>query len=84
MDCFICGNEALLLRTGPSGRSVNCPECGIYEARGDFNPACRAVAEGLRSALDRQRSEAVEPAVLTSQAAYLLYVLSRVGLNSRA
>lgn len=84
MDCFICGNEALLLKNESSARSVKCPVCGIYEAQGNFNPACHTVAEGLRGILDRQRREAIELPIITGQSAYLLYALSRIGVNSHS
>ena len=84
MDCFICGNEAVLLKNECSGRWVDCPCCGIYEARGDFIPACHAVAEGLRGILDRQRRAFIDPPIITGQSAYLLYALSRIGLNSHS
>lgn len=84
MDCFICGSEALLLKDELPSRLIDCPSCGSYEARGAFVPACHAVAEGLRSSLERQRRELIEPPIITGQTAYLLYALSRVGFNSHS
>ncbi|MBK5001473.1 hypothetical protein IAE37_003749 [Pseudomonas sp. S31] len=84
MDCFICGNEALLLKDECSGCWVDCSGCGIYEAQGEFVPACHTVAEGLRGILDRQRQAFIEPPIITGQSAYLLYALSLIGFNSHS
>lgn len=81
MECFICGAGALRRGLELGGHSVDCPECGLYEAQGDFSKTYQVVATGMRDILDLQRQQGIALPVISGQSAFKLYLLSRVSVN---
>jgi hypothetical protein len=81
MECFICGAAAQRRALKSGGHSIDCPECGLYQAQGDFSKAYQVVATGMRDILDLQRQQGIALPVISGQSALTLCLLRRVSVN---
>ena len=84
MDCVICGKSAHALKRAADKQTVDCPECGIFEARGDFCESYQVEADGMRQILMMQRQAGIGLPVISGQSAFVLYLLSRVRLSDES
>lgn len=81
MDCVICGATAQEIKPPLVKRSIDCPECGLYEAQGDFSEVYQVAAAGMREILNLQRQHGIALPVISGQSAFKLYLLSRISVN---